>query len=138
MLLKGSLGLTLIELLVVIAVLGVLMGLVVAVLDPAHFQNKTQDTRRISDLTTIQSLLELDFADNDQYPNNLSGFAGVPTDPDGGSYGYCPGTSNLSYEVCASLEVVDPATDPNIDCAAGTLTTGANCTTYNCCLKNPF
>ncbi len=117
-------GLTLIELLVTVAVLGILMGLVVAVLDPVHFRNKAQDGRRLSDLATIQTTLELSFAENNRYPAGLP--AGVPTDPDGGSYAYCP--SNMSYKICAGMETL-PLPD---DCGSAAGCSG------NCCLTSPF
>jgi len=129
--LSSSKGFTLIELLVSVAVLGVLMGLVVVVLNPAHFRNQAQDGRRVSDLGKIQATLELSFADNNQYPATLP--AGSPTDPDGGNYTYCPFASNMQYQLCATLEVVDPTTVSG--CITGTQGT---CAGKNCCLTNPF
>lgn len=128
---RPSSGLTLVELLVVVAVLGVLSGLVIAVLDPAHFRNKAQDSRRVSDLANIQTTLELSFADNNTYPGTLP--AGSPTDPDGGSYTYCPYNSNMDYELCAELEVTDASTIA--ECSTGTQ---ASCNGVDCCLTNPF
>lgn len=131
-----SKGFTLVELLVVIAVVGVLSGLVIVVLNPAHFRNQAQDSRRISNLAGIQTTLELSFADSGSYPDPPSGSsppAGSPADPDGGSYTYCPYNSNMNYQLCATLEVVDPTTVTG--CISGT--EGA-CAGKNCCLTNPF
>ena len=123
-------GFTLIELLVAIAIIGVLMGLVIVVLDPAHFQNKAQDSRRISNLAEIQTALELSFADNNQYPGTLP--AGSPTDPDGGSYDYCFDATFMNYVICATMETTplpDDCTGAAYGCSAGADV---------CCLTNPF
>jgi len=132
---RKSVGFTLVELLVTVAVIGVLMGLVVVVLNPAHFRNQAQDGRRVSDLGKIQTTLELSFADNNQYPETLP--AGSPTDPDGGSYTYCPNISNyLSYNLCAILEVVDPTTVSG--CTTASIAPCTGLTGSVCCLTNPF
>ena len=134
-------GFTLVELLVVIAVVGVLMGIVVAVLNPATFFGRGQDSRRLSDLGQIQTALELDFADQDQYPPSLADlalrFTTIPTvDPDGVNYKYCPYDSSMKYEVCAELEETDATTVTG--CSTGQQTTGDNCQNVDCCLTNPF
>lgn len=59
-------GFTLIELLVVIAIIGLLSTL--AVVSFGNARQKSRDTKRISDIKTIQSGLELYFGDNDAYP----------------------------------------------------------------------
>lgn len=130
-----SSGLTLVELLVVVAVLGVLSGLVIAILNPAHFRNQAQDSRRISDLGNIQTALELSFADDSQYPVRLP--AGSPADPDGGNYSYCPNTSNyLSYNLCAIFEVIEPSAVS--DCTSASIAPCTALTGRVCCLTNPF
>ena len=65
---KKSQGFTLIELLIVVAVIGILSGVVISVLNPETFRNKSQDARRKTDLVAIQGALELYFADNNAYP----------------------------------------------------------------------
>jgi prepilin-type N-terminal cleavage/methylation domain-containing protein len=127
-------GFTLVELLVVVAVVGVLSGLVIVVLDPAHFRNQAQDSRRISDLGNIQATLELSFADDNQYPT-VAEFAAlsVPSDPDGGSYEYCvdDATTPMNYQICADMEI----TPHPSDCQNPNGTWGCS---KNCCLTNPF
>ena len=131
--LKNSVGFTLVELLVTVAVISVLMGLVIVVLDPAHFRNQAQDSRRVSDLTTIQATLELSFADNNRYPT-VAEFATltVPTDPDGGSYEYCvdDATTPMNYGICATMETTPLPSDCTSAAAYGC--------SRNCCLTNPF
>ncbi len=142
---RPSFGFTLIELLVAIAIIGVLMGLVIVVLDPAHFRNQAQDSRRLSELAQIQSALELSFADDNYYPSSIP--SGVSTsDPDGNGYMYCPhspaggsGTDYMEYEVCTYMEVGSPSKCGSpaeaVCAAADACGTGRTC---NCCLTNPF
>jgi type II secretory pathway pseudopilin PulG len=138
MLHDDSLGLTLVELLVVVGVISVLMGLVVAVLNPAHFRNQAQDSRRISELGQIRTALEMSFADNNQYPSRIP--SGVPTvDPDGVAYTYCPSGDKMTYNVCVALEVTDASTVA--DCGVGTIgvcATSFTSPTTSCCVSQPF
>ncbi len=64
---KRNKGFTLIELLVVIAIIGLLATLTVASLNSARA--KSRDARRISDIKTIQTALELFYNDTGHYPN---------------------------------------------------------------------
>lgn len=48
-------GFTLIELLVVIAIIGILAGVVVAIINPAEYLAQTRDARRINDLLSVQT-----------------------------------------------------------------------------------
>ncbi|MDD3614400.1 MAG: type II secretion system protein [Candidatus Pacebacteria bacterium] len=52
-------GFTLIELLVVIAILAVLMSVVVIAINPAEMLKKSRDTRRVSDLDSLRTALNL-------------------------------------------------------------------------------
>lgn len=56
-------GFTLIELLVVIAILAVLMSVVAITLNPAEMLRKTRDTKRISDLDTLRTAINLYITD---------------------------------------------------------------------------
>lgn len=62
----GNSGFTLIELLVVIAIIGMLSSVVLAALTTARA--KSRDARRLSDLRTVQTALELYYNDNGHYP----------------------------------------------------------------------
>lgn len=63
---SSSRGFTLIELLVVIAIIGLLASVVVASLTRARI--KGRDTRRVQDLRTIQTAIEMYASDHNHYP----------------------------------------------------------------------
>lgn len=114
-------GFTLIELLVVIAIIGLLSSVVLASLNSARI--KARDARRLSDLKSIETALELYYADNNTYPTTSGGvtvtsalgtllaptyMSTVPKDPSRADssttgYLYCS-TDGQSYGVVAWLE----------------------------------
>lgn len=61
-------GFTLIELLVVVSIITVLVGVILVVVNPAQIQAKSRDARRIQNLQTIQSAIELFRIDKGYYP----------------------------------------------------------------------
>jgi len=135
---KRKNGFSLIELLVVIAILGILMGILVVILNPAGLFGQGRDSRRLSDLATIQAALETYYAENNAYPAAggvpfgaawVPYLKNVPNDPSGSpvTYYYC--VSGLNYEVCATME----STPLPSDC----LSSAYGCS-GNCCLTNPF
>lgn len=114
-------GFTLIELLIVIAIIGLLATLAIISLTTA--QRKARDTKRIADMKSIQTAVELYFSDNSSYPapadwatlqTNLAPYISqVPVDPNNSAgtqyiYGYCtaggPCATSDQYFVGATLE----------------------------------
>jgi prepilin-type N-terminal cleavage/methylation domain-containing protein len=137
---------TLVEILVTISLLGILIGVVVVVLDPASFRLKARNGRRQSDLQVIRGAVEMYYAQNAAYPTNnvfpLSTLGGsawsaggitylsrVPQDPLAGNNPYCYTASGGGYLICAQLEgTADPSWVP------GT----CNAVSYNYCLQNTY
>lgn len=131
--LNVSSGFTLIELLVVIAIIGILSSVVLASLNTARL--KARDTRRVSDIKSIQLAMEFYYDSLGYYPlsigtlvgsGNGQSLAAEPKDPQTGVgytlYGYklLPGstTKATAYHVGATLEQVPGATtlkDGDID-----------------------
>ena len=73
--LKGSSwwysGFTLVELMVVIAMLGILLGMAFAVLNPKHQLSKVDDARRRQDIKQIKTALDTYYTDHNCYPTTL-------------------------------------------------------------------
>jgi len=73
-------GFTLIELLVVVAIIGILATVVLSSLSNAR--ERARDAKRLSDIKTIQTALEIYYLDNGRYPNSINLAKGIPnTDP---------------------------------------------------------
>ncbi len=107
---------TLIELLVTIVVLGVISGIVISVLNPIKHMETSRDSRRKSDLGSIQTALEMYYSENNAYPDSVpfgtnweeagvTYMRQVPQDPlSGQSYTYTPDGDRQGYTLCATLE----------------------------------
>ncbi len=69
---KISDGFTLVELLIAISLIGILTGVLLAVINPRGIQAKARDSQRVSDLAKIKVALENYFSDNRAYPIRTS------------------------------------------------------------------
>jgi prepilin-type N-terminal cleavage/methylation domain-containing protein len=123
-------GFTLIELLVVIAIIGILSSVVIASMNSAR--KKSRDARRISDISQIQTALEMFYDANQNYATSTSQLVPVylpklPTDPMGAAYFYASigtGTTCSSYHLATALEeATNVALSNDADVAAGTVCT---------------
>lgn len=103
-------GFTLIEILIVVAIIAILSSIVLVGIGPT--EQLGRDARRVSDLHSIQTALELYYAKIGSYPGALSdltsdiiGANAIPVDPaTKQSYGYSTPSGNQSYLLSATLE----------------------------------
>lgn len=133
----SSRGFTLIELLVVIAIIGILSGIVLVNLRSS--QERARDARRLQDIQSVVTALNVYYTDNKAYPTALSGLvpnqlAAVPLDPKSTAavpvnYSYSAlgsGADCNGYHVGATLEnTAHDALSSDVDAAAGTACTGS-------------
>lgn len=116
---KTQKGFTLMELLVVILVIGILGGILFRVINPQGIQRKSRDSQREADLRQLQSVLELYFNNNREYPDSLGDLVPtylnvLPTDPSTGSqYTYdttlAPDPDNSTYVLYSYMEMESTA-----------------------------
>ncbi len=100
-------GFTLIELLIVIAIIGILS--VVSMVNYIEIRQKARDSKRKSDLSQIQSALDLFRADNGSYPVSLPG-CGMPIT--GGSAVYLQKMPCDPSDLTEGYEYTTPASIP--------------------------
>jgi len=128
---KFSKGFTLIEMLIVITIIALLASLILVGMGGARA--KTRDARRIADLHNVMNALELYYAKNSQYPQDIAswsdletiltgagiGVSRIPKDPlsgTGSSYEYGEDDGDYQdYILGATLETPDAALDNDID-----------------------
>jgi len=99
---KHKRGFTLIELLVVIAILALLMSIIIITLNPAEMLRKARDTKRITDLSSIRTALNLYMTDvvDPQLGTTTTCFVSLPSEAVGctvtcGSAAICRTGANL-------------------------------------------
>lgn len=129
-------GFTLVEVITAIGVVAILASAVIAAINPLEQFQKSQDSKRKSDLAQVQRALEVYYNDYDRYPSsNASGQIVVandtndpnkewgtswspymdvlPIDPvQSKDYGYWADTDGQSYALYASLDREDK--DPQV------------------------
>ena len=98
-------GFTLIELLVVVAIIGILATVVLSSLSSAR--ESARDARRLSDIKTIQTALEIYHLENGSYPRSAVLASGIPdNDPHNAM------SSNTSWDALETLMGVTLPRDP--------------------------
>ena len=141
---KKTRGFTLIELLIVIGLIGILSGLIIAVIDPEKQRARARDGIRQKDLGIISTALEQYYADNNSYPTSTDIAAlgttleagsvymqsgTFPSDPKSG-YAYCYTGSGQTFAVCAAIEASPDAVGGGNGCVpSGTANIGSYCVT---------
>ncbi|MBU0732338.1 type II secretion system GspH family protein [Patescibacteria group bacterium] len=138
---RNKKGFTLIELLIVIAIIALLATLAIISLTTA--QRKARDTKRLADVKSIQSSVELFFSDNADYPTtgiavppaagfrqDMSTYMQVPNPPNNDSnYVYAvTNDGTTGYVVRGTLE--DTGHEAMNNSATGTIAFGAGATQY--------
>ncbi len=110
---EKSSGFTLIELLIVIAILAILATVVFVNLNPGGNLIDSRNSRRVSDIATIETAIQKYSLDNGAAPATLAalvtaGLLGsVPVDPTNTGnyvYYYCKGSTATSYALGTTLE----------------------------------
>lgn len=108
-------GFTLIELLVTTTVILLLTS--IAIVSYASASKRSRDNKRISDLETVRSALEIYRSENGLYPvvssfsnmvTELTGFINqAPSDPKTGNSYYYSSSDGSTYTLCAYIESTD-------------------------------
>ena len=92
-------GFTLIELLVVIAILALLMSIIVITINPAELLRKARDTKRIADLSSLRTAMDLYVTDvaDPQLGTTGTCYVGLPSSCSDtcGATPTCPAAANL-------------------------------------------
>ncbi len=140
---RGDEGFTLIEMMIVIAIIGILATIVIR---SFAFLSTARDSKRISDIRTVQNYLELYYNANGSYPPDTSYDAlakdlqtsinvNVPM-PANASFPYCysiSSTSTYNYILGTQLE------NPNALITSSTIPIGTACgSTLKCGQNNVY
>ncbi len=92
---KTEKGFTLIELMIVVAIIGILAA--IAIPQFASYRVKAFNSAAKADLHTAQTVFEVFFNDNDQYPNAVTADTGSLSFTDGGSASVSFNTSKTVF-----------------------------------------
>ena len=117
-------GFTLIELLVVISIIGVLSTVVLGSLSDARAA--ARDARRLQDIRSIQTALEVYYLENGEYPSTISIAGGTTNSPN-------IHWANSAYESWENLETIMGVTlprDPSNTIGAGWVGSDTNALQY--------
>ena len=135
-----SRGFTLIELMVVVMIIGLLSGAVIVNVNKAR--QDSRDAKRIADLGTVASALQMYYTDYKVFPDTIYGntsfspvyIQSVPIDPfNSSNYTYNPSDDNSRYILYSCIESMATAKIPIAACSVSPFpVTGNNA--YN--LKN--
>ena len=160
-------GFTLIEMMLVVVIIGIIAGTMISVINIPRIQARSRDSRRIGDLKSIQTALELYFSNYRAYPDSSSWaspeniltsdyMSSVPLDPkegetplvmcfgDGTTYGYYyKSLTGGKYILGATMEL-DTNTEGNrciqtdvVNCDP-VLNYGCNSSPQCYCVQNPL
>lgn len=124
---KNNRAFTLVELLIAVGILSILSGLIIQALKPSLMRNRAQDAVRKEDISVMAGSFERFYADNNRYPDpseipspgskftvgGITYLQAVPGDPDDNSaYSYTSPSPNQTFQICATLEDPNGATNP--------------------------
>lgn len=146
---RSRIGFTLVELLIAVSILGVLVGAVIVVINPAGVLKRSRDAKCKSDLQLIHTALEFFHQNNTVYPDfslcteitsteDLGLVSGgyikqIPTAPDGGGYYYISSDSGAQFKLVTKLEI--SGNYDNKQCDSGVVTACSAIVDDNHCYK---
>ena len=119
-------GFTLIELLVVVAIIAILALIVLLALNPVEMARRSRDSRRLSDLGTLRSAIDLALADGETLPGSATAPVLVTLSSTISTRQFPGGTDTMDISKYLSVVPQDPYNGSN---NPQTITDGYTCTT---------